>query len=414
MPESLFREEAALYRTTDAEGRRKLVSPPGAGLLLLLLVTTLLVVGWFLATNDYARKATVPGYLESQHAIKRVRTSDTGVVEATFVASGDLVETGSPIVRIRSSIPVDETERDKLLSEYRLQLRSVTARQAQLEKQAEVESADIASRVDAARSAIRHGKRVLELETAKETSLNDTYNAAQPLYEQGKLSRIEWNRFRTALLASRQNIENMTSEQSRRQESLRQLGLEQSRSSARIETGRENLGQEASRIRQAISKLQGESRFVIKAPSTGVITNVFAEPGDTLERGTPVASIADVDSPLHVVLLIPTRSAGFVEPEQDVNVLYDAFPYQQFGTYRAHIERVTSHALLPGDERLPVAVREPYFAAIARLDSPTVKAYGNDVPLRAGMTLQADVILDHRTLVDWLLAPLKVMRGRSD
>ncbi|EQD74393.1 colicin V secretion protein, partial [mine drainage metagenome] len=36
----------------------------------------------------------------------------------------------------------------------------------------------------------------------------------------------------------------------------------------------------------------------------------------------------------------------------------------------------------------------------------TVNAYGKPVGLLPGMTLQADILLDRRRLIDWVLEPL--------
>jgi membrane fusion protein len=40
------------------------------------------------------------------------------------------------------------------------------------------------------------------------------------------------------------------------------------------------------------------------------------------------------------------------------------------------------------------------------LDRPDIDAYGKRVPLQPDMLLKADIILEKRTLVDWILNPL--------
>jgi membrane fusion protein len=42
----------------------------------------------------------------------------------------------------------------------------------------------------------------------------------------------------------------------------------------------------------------------------------------------------------------------------------------------------------------------------AALDRPDVDAYGDKIPLQPDMLLRADIILDRRTLMNWLLNPL--------
>ena len=40
------------------------------------------------------------------------------------------------------------------------------------------------------------------------------------------------------------------------------------------------------------------------------------------------------------------------------------------------------------------------------LERPDIDAYGKRIPLQPDMLLKADIILERRTLVDWLLNPL--------
>ncbi len=47
-----------------------------------------------------------------------------------------------------------------------------------------------------------------------------------------------------------------------------------------------------------------------------------------------------------------------------------------------------------------------------RLDASSVKAYGTEIPLRPGLTLTADVEIDRRSLIRWMLDPLFAFTGK--
>ena len=49
---------------------------------------------------------------------------------------------------------------------------------------------------------------------------------------------------------------------------------------------------------------------------------------------------------------------------------------------------------------------EPVFRVRVRLSQNAVSAYGEQMPLQPGMLLAADVIVDKRSLLEWLLDPL--------
>jgi membrane fusion protein len=66
-----------------------------------------------------------------------------------------------------------------------------------------------------------------------------------------------------------------------------------------------------------------------------------------------------------------------------------------------------SQTILTGaDVGGPVALKEPAYRVVARLDRPDVDAYGQRMPLQPDMPLRADVILDRRPVIAWLLDPL--------
>lgn len=116
------------------------------------------------------------------------------------------------------------------------------------------------------------------------------------------------------------------------------------------------------------------------------------------------------DSVLEAELFVPARAIGFVEPGQKVRILYEAFPYQQFGTYGGRVVKVSQTILTGNDASGPLALKEPAYRVTAALDRPDIDAYGKRVPLQADMLLRADIILAKRSLVSWFLDPLLSVR----
>src|SRR5262249_15069423 len=105
-------------------------------------------------------------------------------------------------------------------------------------------------------------------------------------------------------------------------------------------------------------------------------------------------------------LFFPTRAFGFVRPGQQVRILYDAFPYQKFGTYGGRVTKVSHTILTSSDSTGPIILKEPAYRVTVALERSDVDAYGLKVPLQPDMLLRADVILEQRSLMRWLLDPL--------
>ena len=116
--------------------------------------------------------------------------------------------------------------------------------------------------------------------------------------------------------------------------------------------------------------------------------------------------IIPLNANLQAELFFPTRAFGFVRPGQQVRMLYDAFPYQKFGAYRGTVKNV-SHTILTGNETTgPITLKEPAYRVSVALERPDIDAYGLKMPLQPDMLLKADVVLEQRSLMRWLLDPV--------
>ena len=89
---------------------------------------------------------------------------------------------------------------------------------------------------------------------------------------------------------------------------------------------------------------------------------------------------------------------------------YDAFPRQKFGTFDGQIERISDYVLLPGEIPPTFPMQEASFKVHIQIDRSTIETSTGAAPLRPGMLLAAEIILEQRSLLDWLLAPLRLNR----
>ena len=109
---------------------------------------------------------------------------------------------------------------------------------------------------------------------------------------------------------------------------------------------------------------------------------------------------------------MPTRAFGFVQPGQQTRIRFDAFPYQRFGLFEGEVIRAASAILTPGEVEMPINIQEPVYRVEVTLGEQEIRAYGNHVPLQAGMTLSADIVLEERSLISWLFEPILSLQGR--
>ena len=91
---------------------------------------------------------------------------------------------------------------------------------------------------------------------------------------------------------------------------------------------------------------------------------------------------------------------------------FDAFPYQRFGFINSEITRIDQTLISPNEVQLPIALQEPVYRLRAKLTQQQMQAFGKGFNLKSGMLFEADIMLEQRTLIEWLLEPLYSLNGR--
>lgn len=161
-----------------------------------------------------------------------------------------------------------------------------------------------------------------------------------------------------------------------------------------------------SQIKSGILDLSIQDGVMVKSPSDGIISNLNFKVGETVSSSSPIATVSPNNDSMFAELIIPTRSAGFVKKGMPLRIMIDAFPYQKYGLVDATIVEISNSALGPSEINFPIEIKEPVYRIVAKLSKSTLNIDGNKNRIVPGMLLKADVILDKRTLLDWLLEPL--------
>jgi membrane fusion protein len=166
--------------------------------------------------------------------------------------------------------------------------------------------------------------------------------------------------------------------------------------------------------------------LVVAAPQAGTVTALTANRGQLVQAGQTLATLipaaADgTSSPLEAQLFAPSRTAGFVRPGQTVWIRYAAYPYQKFGMAKGTIRSVSRTPIGPQDlptgqsQALLNAAQsvEPMYRVTVSLESQAIRTYGDVQSLKAGMSLEADVVQDKRRVWEWVFEPVLAASGLS-
>jgi len=183
-------------------------------------------------------------------------------------------------------------------------------------------------------------------------------------------------------------------------------------------------------LRQEMTEADGRNGVIAIAPQKSRVTAVMlslgqsVQPGQTLVSLVPLGDDSDKGvnpAELQAQLFAPSRTAGFVRAGQKAWLRYTAFPYQKFGVAIGEIVSVSRSPIAPQDlpnghaQALLAAVQsnEPMYRIIVKLPAQVVDAYGNSLPLSAGMSLQADIRQESRKVYEWFFEPLIAVARRG-
>ncbi len=159
------------------------------------------------------------------------------------------------------------------------------------------------------------------------------------------------------------------------------------------------------------SRMAGQSGAMtngalISAPVTGQVIIAEAREGMVVNSNSTLFVLAREGGKLQARMLVPSRAVGFLKIGQEVRLAIDAFPFQRFGSAGARITQISGTALMPGQTEVPLAFLEASYIVDAELTYTELQAYGQPVNIENGMQFSADIIIDRRSLIEWLLDPL--------
>lgn len=232
------------------------------------------------------------------------------------------------------------------------------------------------------------------------------------LREQGHISNTELNNLRESVLTMQQQQKDLQINYQAQQGQLIQLEAQYQALPNDYEQQKVQVSTELAQLSQQQTEMTARSEVLLTAPVAGRVTNLVAELGSMALAGKSILTIVPENSTLYAVLLVPTRAFGFIQPGQETRMRYEAFPYQRFGLYKGEIVQYSKSVLLPNEVSMPVPVNEPMYQVHVKLESQAVNAYGAEVMLQSGMLLSADIVLEQRSLLNWLFEPIISLRGR--
>lgn len=441
----LFRPEVTAALGSQWMGSIRLAQPLSASLIAIVALVIAAVLIAYITFGSITKKARVTGITVPVGGQLSVAAPNAGILLTSHVIEGEQVKAGQILFTLSTERQNSQGEITALVAQQ-LASRADSMAAEQRLRQSQYQEKKQALQQRLANLAQEHTQLEQELLLAqrRQQLAQQSVTKYETLQGNGYVSAAQTQQKQEDLL-------DISTRLSTLQRSKTQLQANQIALQSELDSLSNSLATDLTQIERAKASLKQEAAenanrqaVQIVAMQAGTVSALTNQPGQAINAGQVLASLIPVDTrtknpgnaskagveagSLEAHLYVPSRTAGFIQPGQEVLIRYAAFPYQKFGLHTATVVDVSRTPFAPAELPAHLAttilsnaqqaingfnMNEALYRIKVRLHEQSINAYGQAQMLKPGMTLEADVIQDKRKIWEWVLEPLLAMKQRA-
>ena len=410
---SLFRPEALEHREREWLGSIQLIRPVSLTVLTVLTLLVVAGVAVYLTLGEYTRKARVSGYLVPDRGVIRLVTPQAATVVESHVVEGGAVQRGDVLfVLAVGQATLSGDTQAAVQSSIESRTRSLQGAARQRSQLEQTQLAAIDRQIDEMEREIESMKLESDLQRQRLVLAEQAQNQYESLRNDNFVSSAQVRTKAEEVLNVKAQLQGLVRQRATRLREIAALQSQRRELPLQAQSALGAIDRDLAALAQQAAETEARQRIVVRAPQAGVVSGVLAAPGQTVTPAVALASLLPADATLQAQLFAPSSAVGFVRANQQVQLRYQAFPYQKFGHQSGEVVQISRSPLQASELAglaLPVSLSasgEPLYRITVSLDRQSVAAYGQPQALAPGMQLEADVLLDRRRLIEWLFEPV--------
>ena len=434
---SLFREEVAAAQTAQWMGSVRLHRPLSFSLVTACAITIAAALIAFATWGEVNRKAHLSGLLVPTLGTLNVTTPQPGTGVQLPVAEGQTVNAGDVLLvlsaersTLRNGVADDTSER--IAQQIATRAQSLQTERTLRELQSRQREQVLNDRIRTVQAELRQADEEANLLQRRVQLAQTTLERNQQLAKDGFVSAAQVQSRQEELIDTSARLQSSQRSKTSLQRDLQAAKAERDALAAQLQADNNQLDRSQASLDQEATENTARKSMVITAPFAGTVTALGLQAGQSVQagqtlltlipQGTPdnsgQAKANNLQAPLQAHLYAPSRTAGFVRPGQTVYLRYAAYPYQKFGLYAGKITSISATPFAPSELPPNLAQQllaqagsnEAMYRVNVQLADQSIKAYGDDIALKPGLTLEADVLQERRKVWEWVLEPVLAAR----
>lgn len=413
----------------------------------LIMLFLLLAIIW--ASVGKVEIVTVAeGKITTSSRSKTIQPLETAIVKNVFVKNGDEVQQGQLLMELNAmGVEVDFSKSEELLkttklSQLRLKAllkaietqttpileqdeaykRSFSSENLQFEQEQTLATNQYLTWLSQTKKQLaaieqkQEEKRTIEINILK-LSDTQTYEMERrddllKLYKQKSASKHEYYQQENRLLEVQNSLE---TQKSRLNEVIKQIEQAEQEHLIFLNSFKRDLLDELKKVTGSFAQIQFElekatqrQQFMqIRSPIDGVVQQLQTYTiGGVVTTAQNLMVIAPEQDNLEIEAMITNEDVGFVKAGQEVIIKVRAFPYTRYGYLTGSVKNISLDAIR--DEKLGYV-----FATAVTISQNSLHIDGQNIPLKQGMVVTAEIKTGKRSVMDYLLSPLKTTIDES-
>jgi membrane fusion protein len=422
----LFRRQAVEFQRQKFHGAIVLTRNPWQFATTVFFVAIVAALLAFAATSGFTRRESVPGILAPTAGMLRLVAPQAGVVLPGAIAQGQQVHAGQTVLRLSQEQSSASGPTQAAIVESIARRRgSLEQELGQQQAQAREHATALVARITSLEGGLAQQVREIELQRERVRLAREVADRYPELVKSGAVSPVEATERATELLDQQARLAELARSQHAMEGDLAQARAERAALPMASERESGQLRREMDALAQSQAETEARRETEMQAPQSGEIAAMLAQPGQAVSAGQTLATLLPAGSVLEAELFVPSRAAGHLRPGLPVWLRVDAFPFARYGQIPGHVRDV-SRSAVPVDDLLAGSAVRPALPAALSTDDPAAAAYRVHVTLdgasgadptapwrrdlRPGMRVQASLVAERRTLLQWAFEPLEAMR----
>lgn len=166
-------------------------------------------------------------------------------------------------------------------------------------------------------------------------------------------------------------------------------------------------------VEQGLEKALEHQRLqVLRAPLDGLVQKLAVYTiGGVVQPAQTLLLITPPDAAQRAEVRIENKDIGFIRPGEEVTIKVDAFPYSRYGTLQGTVLSLSRDAI--PRERNEGMGAQSVFPAQIELQQNYITVDNQEVPLTAGMSIQANIKVGKRRVIDYVFSPIREYQAEA-